>query len=303
MAVFVGDLWNTMEKTLNSIAQDVSDSDPKKEFMRRIFDEDTSMKAFETDLEMGGPGLASLKPEGEEMTTGDLTEGTLTRYMHRTYALRLIISEEAMEDTQYKQVLQLGRRLKRAAKKTVEYDAGLFMARGFNTSYPLADGQPLWSASHTLPAGGTYSTLLSTATAASLAGLIEMETEVRRQVDHQGLIAGLMIEAVMCPVDQWPVWCGILNSAYNPEPGQFNEINVVKKDMSVKEAIATPFWTGTSTNWAVKTDAEQGFKWFWRRKMQNRTWVENSQMFAHYAITYRSSRGVTDARCTYGSQA
>lgn len=292
-----------MEKTLNSIAQDVSDSDPKKEFMRRYFDEQSSSKARETDLEMGGPGLASLKPEGEEMTIGSMQEGNLTIYMHRTYALRLIISDEAMEDTRYAEVLQLARRLKRAAKKTVEYDAGLFLSRGFDTNYPLADSQPLWSASHTLPGGGTYSNILSTATAASLGGLIEMETEVRRQVDHQGLIAGLMIEAVICPVDQWPVWCGILNSAYNPEPGQFNEINVVKKDMSVKEAIATPFWTGTSTNWAVKTDAEQGFKWFWRRRMRNNTWVENSQTLAHYAITYRSSRGVTDARCTFGSQA
>lgn len=301
--VFQGTIWNTMKKVLDGIAQSTDDVEPKKNFMARIFEERSSDEAYETILEMAGPGLASVKSQGQEMATGALGEHTLTTYMHRTYAMRMIISEEAMDDTRYPKVLVLGRRLKRAANKTVQYDAANVLARGFNASYPIGDGLSLWNSAHTLESGNTFSNIMSTAQAPSLAALIEVETLCRKLVDHQGLIGAYMMESILCPVDQWAVWSGILNSSYNPEPGNFTEINVVNRDLNVKDVVANPYWTNTTTNWAVKTDCDEGFTWYWRKKPVGNTWVENSQLEAQHAISYRSSRGVTDPRATIGVNA
>jgi hypothetical protein len=60
---------------------------------------------YEDDLEMGGPALASEKPEGTEISVGAMREGVLTRYFARTFALRIIVTEEAMEDKKYDQVI------------------------------------------------------------------------------------------------------------------------------------------------------------------------------------------------------
>lgn len=309
MSVFQGDLWNTMEPILNSIAQDMSDVDPRNQLMERVFKQKSSQKAQETILEMAGPGLASEKPEGMEMATGDLTEGFIATFFNRTYALRLIITEEAVEDTRYKEVLQLARRLKGSCNMTVQYDAANMFARGFNTAFPInSTGVNLWSASHQLATGGAFSNTLPTPLAPSMAALIDVETEARRMPNHQGLPGGYMIDRIICPVDQWAVWAGIIGSTHNPEAGEFNEINVTHSShgymrLTKGDVVANPFWANTTTNWAVRTTAENGFIWFWRRKMRNNTWVENSQMMAHHAISYRSSRGCADPRATIGSEA
>lgn len=309
MSVFQGDLWNTMEPILNSIAQDMSDVDERDQFMQRVYRQKSSSKAQETMLEMAGPGLASEKPEGQEMATGDLTEGYIGTFFHRTYALRLIISEEAVEDTRYKEILQLARRLKGSCMMTQQYDAANMFARGWNTSYTInSTGLPLFSASHTLANGGTFANTLSTPLAPSMAALIEVETEVRRQVNHQGLPGTYRIDRIVCPVDLWAVWASVIGSAYNPEAGEFNEINVTHQshgymNLSKRDVVASPFWANTSTNWCVRTTAEDGATWFNRRKLRNNTWVENSQMLAHHACSYRSSRGCPNPRGFYGSQA
>ena len=84
----------------------------------KIFEEGSMDDNFVDDLEYGGPGLASEKPEASEVQAGSIKEGYLTRYMARTFALKLIISDEALEDAKYDKVIMAAKRLKRAMNKT-----------------------------------------------------------------------------------------------------------------------------------------------------------------------------------------
>lgn len=255
---------------------------------------------FVDDLEMGGPGLAAEKPEGSEIVAGTLREGTLTRYMSRTFGLKIVISEEAIEDNKYPAILKAAARLGRAMYKTIDYDTTNMLARATNASFVIGDGQPLASASHTLPNGGTFSNLL-TAMSPSRIAMATATTQMRLVPGHDSLIEGVEPKVVVCPQAQWYVWQGLMMSDKAPEPGAFNEINVVK-NLGMK-LVANKYWSNTTTNWAVISDVDNGLNFLWRRKPRNDDWVDKDQGLMKYGITARWSRGCSDARSIFFNNA
>ena len=301
-AVFTGNIWNSLKKTLEKVVDDDTDNYKDKVDFRAWCPEKKMEDHWEDELTMGGPGLASEKPEGTEIPTGTVREHYVQRYIARTFALRLIISEEAMEDKKYKEAVNFARRLKRSMYKTQDIDATSILVRGFDSNYPGGDGQPLWSASHTLANGGTWSNIMATPMSPSRAAVIIATSQIKKFPGHDGITEGYSPYCVLCPTEQWAVWRGLVESTHVPEKGAFNEINVVN---GLFEAGVKPlkFWNNTTTNWAIVTDADDGFNFRVRRKPENRTWVENSHTQAQYAITSRWDKGYTDPRCSLGVNA
>jgi hypothetical protein len=108
--VFTGTIFHTLKRTLRNIVDDASDNYAKNAYVGRFCEEGTMDDNYVDDLEFGGPGLATEKTEGQEISTGTMREGVLTRYLARTFAQKLIVTREAMEDTKYDQALRLARR-------------------------------------------------------------------------------------------------------------------------------------------------------------------------------------------------
>lgn len=299
--VFQGTVYHTLKRVLDNIIDDKTDGMEDNLIMNKFFDVSTTDEAYVDDLELGGPGLVTLKTEAASMSVGTMKEGVVKRYLPLTYALKMMISEEAMEDSKYPEAVKLARRLKRASWKTVEYLAGTFMGRIFNTSFPTADGVAVCSASHTLPQGGTFSNLMATPMSPSRAAMIIATTQIRKMVGHDGLIQGFQPAKILCPQDQWAAWAGIVDSPKAPEPGAFNEINVVNK-MSL-EVAPNPFWSASTTNWAIKTDVDNGLRWIWRKKPTSRTWTDNNLLVMLYGISMRFDLGISDPRGILGINA
>jgi hypothetical protein len=299
--VFTGSVARTLKKTLSKIIDDKSDGLEGGAIFKKYLEQGDTEEAWVDHLEVGGPGLASDVPEGAEIPLGTIREGTLTRYIMRKVGMRLAISDEAMEDCQYEEVLKAARRLKRALWKTFEYDAALLLARAWNTSYAGGDGLPLCSASHTLPGGGTFSNTLATPLGPSRAALLVVRAAVRKFPGHDGLIEGYKAKKVVCPTEQLSAWEEIVGSKLAPETGEFNRINIANK-MGI-EVVEVPYWTSTTTNWIVITDADDGPKWIWRRHPRSTTEVDNQHEIMNYMITARIARGWSDARGVLGSQA
>lgn len=252
---------------------------------------------WEDDLETAGPGFATEFGEGTELPAGTLREGYLTRYIARKFGQKLIITEEALEDTKYERVLDAARRLKRAMWKTADMDATLMLVRATNTSYVGGDGLPLASASHTLANGGTFSNTMSTPMSPSVPAITVARSAVMKYPGHDGITEGYDFEKVVCPVEQWAVWEGLTKSSMAPEPGNFAEINVVKPlDLKV---VPLRFWTNTSTNYCYITDCDNGVNFRWRRRPRSRTWVDNDNEVMKYGISARWARGWTDPRCVH----
>jgi hypothetical protein len=303
--VFTGTVFNSLKLTLDKIVDDDTQGYENKADMKKWIHEQKMTDNWEDDLESAGPGLASEKGEGMEIPTGTITEGYITRYIARTFGLKLIITEEAMEDKKYPKIINAAQRLHRAMWKTADIDATNIPIRAFNTGYVGGDGQPLCSASHTLARGGTFSNVMATPLSPSRAAVIIAKTAINRMPGHDGIIEGYNPVKVIYPTDQWATWEGLLKSKYAPEAGEFNEINVVNSSNGSMDLTGVPlkYWTNTATNWIMLTDCDEKINFRWRRKPKSNSWVENSQELMQYSNTARWSRGWSEPRCAYGVNA
>ncbi len=63
-----------------------------------IFEEESSDRAFEEEVMLGGFSTAPVKSEGGAITFDDAQETYTARYTHETIALAFSITEEAIED-------------------------------------------------------------------------------------------------------------------------------------------------------------------------------------------------------------
>lgn len=301
-AIFTSTIFNSVKLTLDQIVDDdMGESESTlvcKKYMKFGNQEDY----YEDDLEMGGPGLASEVSEGQEIEVGAIREGFITRYIARKFGLKLIVTDEAVEDTKYPEVLKLGKRLSRALFKTVDIDCTNILVRATNTSYTGGDNVPLASASHTLPSGGTWSNTFATPLAPSRIAVGSAVSLMRKFPGHDGVTEGAEPKKIVHPTEQWMTWSGILNSTMAPEAGNFAEINAVKRDLDIT-AVSNKYWSNTSTNWAIITDADNGLQLRWRRKPRKNSWVENDNETMKYSITARWSRGWSDARGVFFSNA
>lgn len=289
--------YRSLKSTLDNILTDPVDS-PKKGLIYPKWCEVKGMSDnYEDDAEVAGTLLLQEKAEGANAAVGSIQEGYTTRYIARTYALHLHVAEEAIEDGKYDKYINAAKRLTKSAYKTQDIDATNMLIRSTNSAYLGGDGVVLGSASHTLPYGGTWSNIAGTYQTPSRAAVIAAKTAIAKYPSPNGQIEGQMPEAILCPMAQWAVWEGIVGSALVPESSN-NEINVVKK-MGL-EIIPVKYWDSASTTaWGIKTDADNGFQWRNRRKIRSRTWVDNDAEIMKYGVSYRSSRGWSDARCWY----
>lgn len=301
-AIFTSTIFNSVKLTLDQIVDDdMGESESTlvcKKYMKFGNQEDY----YEDDLEMGGPGLASEVSEGQEIEVGAIREGYITRYIARKFGLKLIVTDEAVEDTKYPEVLKLGKRLSRALYKTVDIDCANILVRAANSSYTGGDGVSLANSAHTLPSGGTFSNTFATPLAPSRIAVGAAVSLMRKFPGHDGVTEGVEPKKIVHPTEQWMTWSGILNSTLAPEAGNFAEINAVKRDLDIT-AVANKYWSNTSTNWAIITDADNGLQLRWRRKPKKNSWVENDNETMKYSITARWSRGWSDPRGFFFSNA
>lgn len=303
--IFQSTISHQLKKTLQAVEMDETDNVESTMFLSKwVGTVDDMDDAYVDDLIMAGPGLAKEVTEGGELPSGSIQEHTVTRYIARKFGLKLQITEEAMEDGKYPNAIKLAKYNKRALFKTADIDATNILVRGWNSSYVGADSVSLFSASHTLAGGGTFSNTMATPMSPSRAAFIVATTFMKKLPGHDGVTQGYEPTGVVCPVAQWAVWRGVLGSSHAPEAGEFNEINVANADYDLK-LTAIPYWSNSDTNYAFTTTAndDNGVKFLWRRRATTKTWVENSQEVMSHSISARWARGWTDPRAMYGVQA
>lgn len=296
--VFTGTIARALKLTLEQIVTDKNYQ--SKMIMPRWLEEMNMKDNFEDDVEYAGPGLIAEKTEGAEISTGTLIEGYTTRYNAKTFALKLIVTDEALEDNKYPRVIQAAKRLNRALYKTVDIDSTNILVRMFNASFVGGDGLPLGSNAHTLPHGGTFSNIMATPMSPSMAAVVVATSACRKFPGHDGVTEGYEPRKILCPTEQWGTWCQVLNSVGDPKTGEFNAVNVVNYELGLgTKPVANQYWNNTTTNWAMLTEAEYGLNFRWRRKPRSRTWVDNDQELMKYAVSARWARGWSDPRAIF----
>lgn len=268
----------------------------------KLFMKESSSKAYEEDVGVSGFGLAGQKPEGQGLGYDSAIQGFINRYIHRTYALGFIITEEAMDDAQYN-ISVLGKRdaqaLAFSMRQTKEILGANIYNRAFNSSYTYGDGVELCSLLHPLAAGGTFQNEPTVAADLSEAALEQACIDIANFTNDRGLRVAIKPTDLIIPRQLMFEAQRILKSSLQSGNSN-NDINALK-NMGMLQNIQVNHYLTDPDAWFIRTNCPDGMKYFERKAttfgMDNDFDTSN----AKFKAAFRCSFGNTDPRGIYGS--
>lgn len=269
----------------------------------KLFEKNTSDKAYEEDLGLSSFGLAVVKPEGAPISYDTERQGFTSRYNHVVYALGFIITREIYEDDLYGKVgAQKAKALARSLRQTKEIVAANVYNRAFTAGYTGGDGIVLCSTAHLNVAGGTYSNKIATDADLSEAALEQAVIDIAGYRDDRGLLIAAKPEKLVIPYQLQFEAKRILN-ADGRVGTDLNDPNALKQSSIFNQVIVNHYLNSTGNDdWFILTNVKNGLKYFERRgdqfEMDNDFDTEN----AKFKATARYSFGWSDPRAIYGSQ-
>lgn len=259
----------------------------------------TTKDAYIDDQEYASMGVMPVKEEGAMAATDDLQEGYSTRYDVVTYALRGIISEEAIADCKYDKAVDMAGGIAIAAKLAQEFEGANPFIRAFTAGYIGGDGEVLCSAAHPLPKGGTFSNLLSTAMSLSELALETMSVNMAKLPSSNGYVTnGVKLVQINIPEDLKFRAHRILKSSGQNDTAN-NATNALKDMGGI--GVSTNRYFTSSTNWFGISDAKVGLKWVWRHKPEFREHNTEDNYTKTFVGYQRFVCGWTNPRAVYGS--
>jgi hypothetical protein len=267
----------------------------------KLFEKNTSDRAYEEDLGLSSFGLASVKSEGAPITYDSERQGFTSRYNHVVYALGFIITREIYEDDQYGKVgAQKAKALARSMRQTKEINGANIYNRAFSGSgYLGGDGKTMLASDHPNVAGGTFSNVIGTAADLSEAALEQAVIDIAGFRDDRGLLIAAKPEKLVIPYQLQFEAKRILGSDGRVGT-DLNDPNVLK-DMGIFSNVITNHYLTDADAWFILTSVKDGLKYFERRgdqfEMDNDFDTEN----AKFKATARYSFGWSDPRAIYGS--
>ena len=263
----------------------------------KIFDVTGSEKAYELDVSLSGTGLAPQKPEGTATTYDAEKQDFATTYTHKVYSLGTIITMEAQMNNLYRDLIfKAGRLLKRSLVHTDEQLAADIINNGYTDT--IGDGQALFSESHVLGKGGTFSNIFSVFTPLSQTAVENALITIEDYRDGAGLLIDAKGVSLHIPRQLRFTADRILASRFETSSSN-NDINPVAQIFPGGYHVNHRFTS--ATDWFIKTDVDDGFKIFDRASYTFETDNDfGTSNYRHKGWFYKSY-GVTDPRCTFGS--
>jgi hypothetical protein len=266
----------------------------------KLFDKNTSKKAYEEDVGVSSLGLAAIKAEGAPITYDSERQGFTSRYNHVVYALGFVITREIFEDDQYDIVgKKKANALARSMRHTKEIVAANVYNRATTAGYTGGDGVVLLSTAHVNVAGGTYANKLTTDADLSEAALEQATIDIEGFTDDRGLIIAAKPKQLVIPRQLRFEAHRILKSDGRTGT-DLNDPNALK-DMGLFGSVDVNHFLTDADAWFIRTDVPDGMKYFERRadqfEMDNDFDTEN----AKFKATARYSFGWSDPRGLFGS--
>jgi len=267
----------------------------------KLFEKNTSDRAYEEDLGLSSFGLASVKTEGAPITYDTERQGFTSRYNNVVYALGFIITREIYEDDQYGKVgAQKAKALARSMRQTKEIVGAGIYNNAFAGSGKLGgDGKTMIATDHLNVAGGTFSNRIATDSDLSEAALEQAVIDIAGFRDDRGLLIAARPEKLIIPY-QLQFEAKRILGADGRVGTDLNDPNVIK-DMGIFSNVVINHYLTDPDAWFILTNVKDGVKYFERRgdqfEMDNDFDTEN----AKFKATARYAFGWSDPRAVYGS--
>jgi hypothetical protein len=267
---------------------------------KEIFDTESSDRAFEEEVMLGGFANAAVKPEGQGVSYEDAQETYTARYTNETIALAFALTEEAVEDNLYDKLsTRYTKALARSMANTKQVKAANILNRAFNASYLGGDNKELCATDHPTLSGDQKNEL-STAADLNETSLEQMLIDIADMKDERGMKIALRGMKMIIPVNLQFVAERLMKSAGRVGTAD-NDINAIKSMGMVPEGyVVNNFLTDTDA-FFIKTDAPNGLKHFVRAPIRTAMEGDFDTGNVRYKARERYSFGWSDWRGIFGS--
>ena len=266
-----------------------------------IFDEESSDRAFEEEVMLGGFGSAPTKQEGSAISFDDAQETYTARYNMETIALAFSITEEAIEDNLYDRLAsRYTKALARSMSQTKQIKAASILNNAFSAGVTaIGDGAALCSASHP-SISGNQTNILATAADLNETSLEQMLIDIAGTTDERGLKVAIRGMKLIIPKELQFIAERVINSNLRSGTAD-NDINANKSmGMLPDGAVVNHFLTDTDA-FFIKTDAPNGFKHFNRSPIKTAMEGDFDTGNMRFKARERYAFGVSDWRSVFGT--
>lgn len=263
-----------------------------------IFDNYTSEKNFEEDVNYYGTGLFKLKPETAPIEYDDMGQAWSYYYRHAVYALGYSVSREAIEDNLYEELSYArAQALGISANQTMENLGAMVINQGFDTNHLWPDGQPLFSTTNKLSKGGTFSNTVGAGTQLSEAALENAIIQIGDYRDDAGNRISVKARKLIIPFQLEFAAERILGNTQWRPATMNRDIPAMMQTGKLPEGYVLNHYFSNPNVFVIKTDCPDGAKRFERRSinMSNDTSDFDTDVM-RFKCDFRVSFGVTDKR-------
>src|SRR4030042_76086 len=213
----------------------------------KIFDKDTSDKAYEEFVQSTGFGLAPQKGQGAAISYDSHIQGPVTRATAVAYALGFQVTYEELQDNKYEELSKSrSASLANSMRQTKEWVGANILNRAFTAAYVYGDNNELIATDQPNTTGGTWSNKLATDATLSEAAIEDMITQIMGATDDRGNFINIMPQAIIVPRQEYFNANRILKTVQQPGNAN-NDINVLKATNSLPGGIIMNHYLTSTT--------------------------------------------------------
>ena len=269
---------------------------------KEIFDTESSDRAFEEEVMLGGFANAAVKPEGQGVSYEDAQETYTARYTNETIALAFALTEEAVEDNLYDKLsTRYTKALARSMANTKQVKAAAVLNNAFDSNFAGGDGVELCSAVHPTLAG-TFSNELATPAELNETSLEQSLIDIAAFTDERGLkIAAQGVKLVIPSALQFTAE-RLMKSAGRVGTAD-NDINAIASMGMVPQGYVVNHYLTSAKKFFIKTDVPNGLKHFVRSPIKTSMEGDFDTGNVRYKARERYVFGFSDPRGIFGSNA
>jgi|TARA_R110000803_G_scaffold53550_3_gene109846 hypothetical protein len=266
-----------------------------------IYDTESSDRAFEEEVMLGGFANAAVKPEGSGVSYDTANEAFTARYTHETIALAFSITEEAVEDNLYDSIAKrYTKALARSMANTKQIKAANVLNNGFSGGTAGGDGVDLLSIAHPTISAGNQKNELTTSADLSETSLEQAMIDIAAFKDERGLkIAARGMKLIIPSALQFTAE-RILKSTQRVGTAD-NDINAIGSMGMIPQGYTVNHFLTDDDAFFIKTDVPNGMKHFNRAAIKTAMEGDFDTGNMRYKARERYSFGFSDWRGIYGS--
>lgn len=266
-----------------------------------IFEKHTSDKAVEIEVEVKLLGLAQLKAEGASTVYGEMGQRYITNYINKYVSIGFIITRQAQKDNLYKSSFPMqAKALKDSMMQKKEVLGAAVLNNGFSSSYPIGDGQPVFSTAHPID-GGTVANTFTVQADLNETSLEQAINGIQQFRNAAGLIVMTKPTKLIVPTNnQWTA-TRLLESQFRTNTAN-NDISAIYNSSAVPQGSRVNQFLTDQNSWYLMTDCSNGFKHYEREAMETDVYTDFDTDSLKAKAIERYSFGVSDFRGAWGSR-